>query len=41
VQVFFSGAFSVKVSVVDGEEVIYQDDLSLADKIVNKLFYFG
>lgn len=41
VQVFFSGAFSVKVSVVDGEDVIYQDDLSLADKIVNKLFYFG
>ena len=41
VQVFFSGAFSIKASVVDGEELIYQDNLSLADKIVNKLFYFG
>jgi len=41
VQVFFSGAFSVKASIVDGEELIYQDDLSLADKIANKLFYFG
>lgn len=41
VQVFFSGAFSIKASVVDGGEVIYQDDLSLADKIVNKVFYFG
>ena len=40
VQVFFSGAFSVKASVVDGDELIYQDNLSLADKIVNKLFYF-
>ena len=38
VQVFFSGAFSIKASIVDGEELIYQDDLSLADKIVNKLF---
>ena len=41
VQVFFSGAFSVKASVVDGDELIYQDTLSLVDKIVNKLFYFG
>ena len=41
VQVFFSGAFSIKASVVDGEELIYQDNLSLADKIVNKLFNFG
>ena len=41
VQVFFSGAFSVKASVVDGDELIYQDNLSLVDKIVNKLFYFG
>ena len=41
VQVFFSGAFSIKASVVDGEELIYQDNLSLADKIVNKFFYFG
>ena len=41
VKVFFSGAFSVKASVVDGEELIYQDTLSLVDKIVNKLFYFG
>ena len=41
VQVFFSGAFSIKASVVDGEELIYQDNLSLADKIVNKLVYFG
>ena len=41
VQVFFSGAFNVKASIVDGEELIYQDDLSLADKIANKLFYFG
>ena len=41
VQVFFSGAFSIKASVVDGEELIYQDNLSLVDKIVNKLFYFG
>ena len=41
VQVFFSGAFSIKASVVDGEELIYKDNLSLADKIVNKLFYFG
>jgi hypothetical protein len=41
VQVFFSGAFSVKASIVDGEELIYRDDLSLADKIANKLFYFG
>ena len=41
VQVFFSGAFSIKASVADGEELIYQDNLSLADKIVNKFFYFG
>ena len=41
VQVFFSGALSVKASVVDGDELIYQDNLSLVDKIVNKLFYFG
>ena len=41
IQVFFSGAFNVKASIVDGEELIYQDDLSLADKIANKLFYFG
>jgi len=41
VQVFFSGAFSVKASIVDGEELIYQDDLSLADKIANKFLYFG
>ena len=41
VQVFFSGAFSVKASVVDGDELIYQDNLSLVDKRVNKLFYFG
>jgi hypothetical protein len=41
VKVFFSGAFSVKASVVDGEELIYQDDLSLADKIANKFLYFG
>jgi hypothetical protein len=41
VKVFFSGALSVKASVVDSEELIYQDGLSLVDKIVNKLFYFG
>jgi hypothetical protein len=41
VQVFFSGAFSVKASVVDGDELIYQDTLSRVGKIVNKLFYFG
>ena len=40
VKVFFSGALSVKASVVDGEELIHRDDLSLADKIVNKLSSF-
>jgi hypothetical protein len=41
IEVFFAGAFSIKASVTEHGEVIYRDQLSLADKLANRLLYFS